>query len=94
MSGYGCVIEYWCKNGGGEIRMTLCFFVCCFSMACSTLRYHDNPPPVKGGREREGGERTHWWMRDMKAQPMNTIGHLSPSLVVCTCCCHGDGPSV
>ena len=25
------------------------------SMACSTLRYHDNPPPVKGGREREGG---------------------------------------
>ena len=37
------------------MRMTLCFFVCCFSMACSTLRYHDNPPPVKGGREREGG---------------------------------------
>ena len=64
------------------------------SMACSTLRYHDNPPPVKGGREREGEERTHWWMRDMKAQPMNTIGHLSPSLLVCTCCCHGDGPSV
>ena len=43
-------------------RMTLCFFVCCFSMACSTLCYHDDPPPVKGGREREGGERTHWWM--------------------------------
>ena len=21
----------------------------------------DNPPPVKGGRERESGERIHWW---------------------------------
>ena len=38
------------------------------SMACSTLRYHDNPPPAKGGREdplvdvrHEGTATKHNW---------------------------------